>query len=167
MRKRRHLVAILIVGALAVAAFGIVPVLRRSAPGRIIRWCLGEPLATQQVNDAADRLISSGWDQELIDLSDQLMDEYASTASTLPKGADRRSLPLDRLPRKLRELGGMYGEPELIVRLDDASTPTEIMISWGNMRHVIIVYAEPPAVPPSGFFVRQVNDRIYVVANES
>ncbi|MFL7794024.1 MAG: hypothetical protein AB8I69_17915, partial [Anaerolineae bacterium] len=85
---------------MTVTAFDTIPVLRRTIPGRIVRWCLGEPGATQLVNDSADKITSSGWDQELVELSDQLMDEYASTASTLPECVGERLLPIDRLPQK-------------------------------------------------------------------
>jgi len=168
MRKARPVIISVLVVVVVATAFWAVPVLRRSVPGRIVRWCLGEPGATQGVNDAADKIIACGWGRELIELADQLMEEYASTASTLPIAfTGGRLLPPERLPEKFRTLGGIFPDPDLVLRLDSSSKPTEVVISWGHMRHGIIVYAVPPAVPPQGFFVRRVNDRIYVIANES
>lgn len=164
--------------AITIATFGMFAMqlktstmFRTSVPGRTVRWLLGEPGATQGVNDAADALTTANWDEELTVLADQLMDEYGAIASTLPEAefSSGYSLPLDRLPPKFYELGGSFRhDPDLILRLDDTiSTPTAIVLSWGHMRHAIIVYAKPPSVPPQGFFVRQVSDRIYVIANES
>ena len=169
MRKRKRFAIFFIAFGLATTAFGTIPVLRRSFPGHIIRQCLGEPGATQGVNDAADKIISSGWDQELIELSNELMQEYASTALTLPVEpfTGGRLLPIERLPRKYRTLGGTFGDPDLVLRLDSTSKPTELVISWGHMRQGIVVSALPIAKPPKGFFMRQVNERIYVIANES
>jgi hypothetical protein len=166
--RKWKLLIVSVVVVLAVV-FGAVPVLRRSVPGRVVRWCLGEPGATQGVNDAADKIIARGWDRELIGLADQLMKEYASTASALSiePFTGGRLLPPERLPENFRTLGGGFSDPDFVLRLDSFSRPTEVVISWGHMRHGIIVYAVPPAVPPEGFFVRRVNDRIYVIANES
>ena len=130
MRKSILPIACLLVTVSTVAALKTIPALRRSTPG-VIRWCLGEPGATQCVNDDADKIISAGWDQELIALSDQLMDEYGSIVSTLPEApfAGGRLLPLDRLPPEFRKLGGSYGESELVLWLDYASTPTAIVLT--------------------------------------
>jgi len=168
MRRIQRIAIVLLGAVVTVAALGNIPILRNTVPGRIVRWCFGEPGATQRVNDAADKLTSSGWDKELIQLSDQLMIEYAATATTLPKAPfNDRLLPIDRLPQKYHKLGGRFGNPKLVLRVDYASKPTAVVISWANMRHAIITYADPPEVSPEGFFVRQVNDRIYVIANES
>ena len=68
----------------------------------IVKWFQGEPGATQNVNNAVDRLQASGWDQELLALSDQLMDDYAATISTLEYETytEGRLLPLNHLPNK-------------------------------------------------------------------
>lgn len=167
MRKLILPIILLLIVVFVVTAFKTIPVLRQSIPGRIVRFCLGEPGATQGVNDAADKIISSGWDKELIKLSDQLMEEYSSFAFTLPKEifAQGHSLPLYRLPQKFRSLG--YGKLDFVLQLDDTYTPTALVLSWRHMRHGIIIYAHPPRIPPTGFFVRKVNERIYVVANKS
>ena len=169
MKRIKRIIIVLLVVALTVVALGKIPVLRNTIPGRIARFCLGESVPAQRANNAADKLISSGWDKELIQLSDQLMIEYAETATTLPEALhfNQLYLPVERLPQKYYELGGMYGTPRLLLRIDSASKPTAVVISWGNMRHAIIVYADTPEVPPEGFYVRRVNDRIYVIANES
>jgi hypothetical protein len=112
---------VLLLTASIIVSFGTVPALRTTIPGRIVRWFLGEPTATQDVNDAADKLIANGWDKELISLSDQLMTEYA-TVTTLPEAPfgghlddarldDARLIPIDRLPEKYHELGGTFGPP--------------------------------------------------------
>ena len=58
------------------AVFLSVPEARRTIPGRIIRWCFGEPGATQGVNDAADIIQSQGWEPDLIELSESMLTEY-------------------------------------------------------------------------------------------
>lgn len=169
MKRIKRITIVLLVVALTVVALGKIPVLRNTTPGRIARCCLGEFYAAQGVNDAADKLISSGWDKELIQLSDQLMFEYAETATTLQEAPsfNHRYLPIERLPQKYYGLGGEFNTPRLLLRVDSSSKPTAVVISWGNMRHAIIIYAVPQEVPPDGFYVRRVNDRIYVIANES
>lgn len=169
MRKNMPLVVVVLVVLLGVTAFAVIPALRRSGPGHAIRWCLGEPMATQSVNDAAQTMLSAGWDKELMALSDQLMAEYASTASTLPEKlvAGKRLVPLARLPQKFHALSEGHGNLELILRSDQGTVPTAVALSWDNGRHEIIVYAQPPTTPPEGFFVRRINDRLYIVASES
>ena len=155
---------------IAVWRGAFVPTPRRSVLGGIVRWFLGEPGATQDVNDTADTLSSSGGSQELQDLADKLMAEYAPLAPTLPEAAfgRGRSLPVERLPITFRQMGGSFGDnPDLVLRLDSANVPTSVVISWGHLRHAIIVYKQPPTNPPEGFFVRRVTDRIFVVAGES
>ena len=154
MKRIKRITIVLLVVALTVVALGKIPVLRNTIPGRSARCCLGEFGAAQRVNDAADKLISSGWDKELIQLSDHLMIEYAATATTLQQqSANHHLLPIERLPQKYHELGGTYGTPRLLLQVDSASKPTAVVISWGNMRHAIIVYADPLKVSPEGFFV--------------
>jgi hypothetical protein len=53
-----------------------------------------------------------------------------------------------------------------MMAVNSAFKPTAVIISWGNTRHIIVIYADPPKVSPEGFFVRQVTDRIYVIAND-
>ena len=102
-----------------------------------------------------------------MELSKQLMTDYTPIANTLPEVATGKLLPQEKLPQKFHELGGMYAQPQLILRSDNSSQGEAIILSWGNMRHGIIIYSQPPKVSPEGFFVRQVNERIYVIANES
>jgi hypothetical protein len=166
MRLLKRLILVLIIGALFVITFVSVPALRTSIPGRIIRFCLGEPGATQEVNDAADTIISSGWTSELETLTDKLMLEYAPITSTLKKAqwGDGYLLPLDRLPAKFRKLGGFFGDPELILRTDANGIATALVLSWGHMRHSITIFAIPPSAAPQGFFSRQIGKRIYIAA---
>lgn len=136
----------------------------------VIKSFQSEPGATQTVNDAAEWLLSSGGDKELTDLADQLMADYAGTAITLEpeEVIGGRLIPLNHIPNKFHDLGGdLLGDPILALRLNETDTPAELVLSWGNMRHSIIVYAESPSQAPEGFFVREVSDRIYVIANES
>ena len=183
MKKHRHqrallmmsvgtVISVLIATALAIVAVRSSTAFKTSFPGQIVRHFQGEPGATQSVNDAADLIIASGWEPELLSLSDQLMAEYGPIATTLPEEmfAGGYSIPLERLPQKFHALrwATSNSPPNLVLRLDETTaTPTAIILSWGNMRHAVIVYAQPPTVTPQGFFVRQVGDRIYVIANES
>jgi hypothetical protein len=155
--------------ALSVVAFATVPILRTSIPGRIARWCFGEPGATQWVHDTADKIVSSGSATELHEVSGKLMSEFGPIATTLPNEPFSRGrlLAIDRLPAKYRKLGGIYGDPDLVLRVNEDGSPVAIVISWGHMRQAIILFANPPLTPPQGYFVRRVNERTYVVANES
>jgi hypothetical protein len=104
---------------------------------------------------------------ELQDVSDRLMSEVGTTSSALPEEpfSGGRSLAIEKLPVKFRQLGGLFGDhPDLVLRASDLGSPTEIVVSWGHMRQAIIVFASPPQDTPEGFFVRKVSDRIYVVA---
>lgn len=157
--------------AMAIVAVRYSTAFKTSPLGRTVRHFQGEPGATQSVNDAADLIIASGWEPELLLLSEQLIAEYGPTATTLLEVfTNHYLLPVERLPQKFHELGWFVStrEPQLILRTDETTaTPTAMVLSWGNMRHAVIVYAQPPTVAPQGFFVRQVGDRIYVIANES
>ena len=151
-------------------AFVKIPRLRTSVPGHIIRFCLGEPGATQDVNDAADKIISSGWEKDLIVLADTLTSEFGPVKDKLPEAfMGGRSIPIEKMPARYRQLGGTYSRipPELVLRSSEEGVPSQVVIDWAHMRHAIIVFSTPPSQPPQGFFVRKVNARIYVVANES
>jgi len=103
---------------------------------------------------------------ELQDVSDRLISEAAPISSTLPiePFSGGRSLAVDKLPLKFRQLGGMYRDPDLVLRLSNDHVGAAVVVSWGHMREAIIIFAVPPAVAPCGFSVRKVSDRIYVVA---
>ena len=166
-RSRQLVFGVTIVVLTAIA---VLPTLRTSIPGRIVRWCLGEPGATQWVNDTADKIISSAWSTELQELADRLLSEFTPLAPTLPDEpfSRGRSIPLDRLPLKYRQLGGFFGDrPDLVLRTSDNGSPPSLVVSWGHTRRAILIFASRPPSAPQGFFVRKVNDRIYVVANKS
>jgi len=172
MRLLRWFIAVILSLVLAVVCFSKLPHLRTSIPGKISRFFLGEPGATQDVNDAADQIESAGWAGELTGWADRLMSEYGPIKDKLPKtfmGADL--IPISHLPSQYRHLGGMFSglgiEPELGLRPADRDHPAQVVIDWAHMRHSIIIFSEPPKNLPAGFYVRKVNDRIYVVANES
>jgi hypothetical protein len=170
MRRNRMVLTLLMVVGVVVA-FAVIPLARRTIPGRIVRWCLGEPgVATQDVNDAADKIRSSGWEKNLTDLADALMVEFTPIATNLPEAfMGGRSIPIERLPAQYRQLGGTYSrlDPELVLRQGHLDTPDQIVIDWAHTRHAIIIYAVPPHDSPTGFYVRKISNRIYVVANES
>jgi len=171
MTRFRKIMLGIAITVLTAATFATVPILRTSIPGRIIRWCLGEAGFTQWVNDTERSIISPACVAELQEISDRLISEAAPISSTLPiePFSGGRSLAIENLPLKYRQLGGIYGDPDLVLRVSDAHTDAKIVVSWGHMREAIIIFARPPAVAPRGFSVRKVSDRIYVVAgiNES
>lgn len=157
-----------------VAIFAVslsVPEARRTIPGRIIRWCFGEPGATQGVNDAVDIIQSQGWEPDLIELSASLFTEYRAlpTNSLSASYMGGFLIPIERLPDRYRQLGGTYSrmKPEFAYRPRDDRGPERIVIDWAHMRHAVIIYSEAPQKSPTGFHVRKISDRIYVVANES
>jgi hypothetical protein len=170
-RFSKIILAVLVAGVIT-AIFAENPLLRlsvrTSVPGKIIRWCLGEPGATQWVNDTVDKIMYSGETAEIEDLADRLMREFGPESPQLPKEpySDDRALPLDRLPAKYRKLGGLFGDPDLILKVDEKGIPTAVIISWGHMRRSITIFSAPPPTLPQGFFARELNSRIYVVAGE-
>jgi hypothetical protein len=165
VRKAKPLVIVLLF-VLVATALGTIPSLRRSIPCRIVRWCLGEPGATQFVNDAAEEILSSGWDTQLVELSNQIMDESVSNASTLPVDpyTGGRLLSLDRIPPKLKKLSKILGNLDEVLLLCNDTAPAKLVLSWGHRRYDIIIYAEAPSAFPEGFFVRKVRDRVYIIA---
>lgn len=75
------------------------------------------------------------------------MSEEGPTSLALPEEpfSGGRSLAVEKLPVKFRQLGGLFGDhPDLVMRVSDLGSPTEIVVSWGHMRRVIIVFASPP-----------------------
>jgi hypothetical protein len=158
---------------MAVAAgigFMMMPSPRQSVLGRIVRSRLGEPLAAQGVNDAADLIISGNWQDDLSKLADNLIKEFEPTRESLPYAfMGGRSIPIDRLPAQYRQLAGQFSDmsPELVFRPKEHASPARIIIDWAHLRHAIIIYTEAPKESPRGFYVRKVNDRIFVVAGES
>ena len=153
--------------ALTVVAFATVPILRTSPPGKIARFCFGEPEATQWVNDTADKIASAGWTTELNEMSDRLISEFGPISATLQSEpfSHGRLIPLNELPIKYRDLH--RGDPDLVLQTDEHESPVAMLISWGHTREAIMVFARPPSKPPGGFSVRRVTERIYVIANLS
>jgi len=144
--------------------------IRTSLPGRIIRWCFGEPGATQWVNDTVDRITYLQETSELQEIGDRLISEFGPIRATLLEEpyAGGKSIPPDKLPVKYRELGGMFGDhPDLVLQMNEDGAPMAVVISWGHMRQSITIFSKPPSPLPQGFFVRKLNDRIYVAAGES
>jgi len=74
---------LLILGALV--ALAVIPSPKRSVPGRIVRFCLGEPGATQGVNDAADTIISKKWEDDLELFADEMIREFGPEEEKLPE----------------------------------------------------------------------------------
>jgi hypothetical protein len=129
-----------------------------------------EPSATQGVNNAADLILAADWDDDLTELADVLLIEFQSPPTDAPQAFMGGFLiSIDKLPKQYLQLGGSfaYSEPEFVFRPGDQQEPDRIVLDWAHMRHAVIIYAEPPQHSPTGFHVRQVSTRIYVVANES
>src|SRR5262249_34119345 len=151
---------------LAALVIGNYSAVRTSWLGSIVRFCMGEPMATQWVNNTADEIIQSGWSTDLERIADQLSKD--PTAITKPdkyeySDSTRTKLAPDRLPAIYRKLGDFpYNNQEAGLYL--RNSPHRILIEWGNEREAIMIYEKEPSVPPKGFFVRKVNARIYVVA---
>lgn len=145
----------------------------------VVRHIKGEPTATQDVNDAADWLVSSGNAPGLEAFADQMARDFGPAASSLPKAfMGDPMLPISTVPQKFMRLGWNRRwerppstnpklGPECVLKLDDQGAVTALEIQWGHRRHVVIVYAQPPSPAPRGFAVRKVTPRIYIVANES
>ncbi len=177
MSRFKKIMLVIIIMVMAVAILDSIPGVRlfarASVPGRIIRWCLGEPGATQWVNDTVDQITYSQETAELQDIGDRLISEFGPISSTLLEEpysvySGGKTIPLDKLPVKYRQLGGMFGDhPDLVLHMNKDSVPMAVIISWGHMRQSITIFSKPPSPPPQGFFVRKLNDRVYVAAGES
>jgi hypothetical protein len=130
-------------------------------------------LAAQWVNDTTDGITSLREADELQKIGDGLMSEFGPINQTLPESPYRvyergKLLPLGRLPLKFRKLGGMFGdEPDLVPRVNDNGEPDSVIISWGHMRQSITIFSKAPITASDGFFVRKLNDRIYVRSGEN
>ena len=140
-------------------------------PGRIVRWCLGEPGATQGVNDTANKIISLGLLSHFEKLCDDILSEFLPKTSTLKnaEGGEGYEIPINKIPEKFRNdaFGGMFNNLEVDLRpLDNENCPS-LVFNWGHMRHAIIIFKDAQHIEPKGFFVRKLNNRIYIVANES
>jgi hypothetical protein len=171
LRKTILTIAAVLASMIIVAAFPVGRLyLRTSIPGRVVRWCLGEPGATQWVNDTIDRITYWHATAELQETGDRLVSEFAPINSTLPDAPFSRgkAIPSDRLPEKYRKLGGIFGDhPQLILETKNEGIPAVVIISWGHGRQSIWIFSAALSSPPGGFFVRKLNSRIYVIAGES
>jgi hypothetical protein len=167
----KTVVAIGVMISVSLVGLTRIPTLRKSVPGRVIRFVLGEPGATQWVNDTADDLSASSIVGELEGLADRIMTEYGSTQSALPPVRDFTSgpsVPNDRVPSKFQVMGGIYStKPDIFVKFDKSNTPTAFVMSWGHSRQEVVVFSSPPLSPPQSFFSRRVSRRTYVLANPS
>jgi hypothetical protein len=152
--KKRSVAIILVVAALAASLVAV-------------RAC--DPPAARWAETNGDWLASTSAGLDLEALADRLMNEYDGTAIGLPEAEfsdGGRALPPAQLPAKFRERGGLFGQPQLFVRLDANSKPAVLVVSWGHLRRAILVFRKPPPEPPNGFWVRRVGDRTYVVVEE-
>jgi hypothetical protein len=140
------------------------------ADSSVTRWLAGEPLATQRVHETADALAGAPMGQQLEQRADEIITNHLSVASTLPRAEHGRGhlVPPTEIPAELIPPdGGFGGAPEILLRIGRDEEPPAVILSWGHMRHAVIVYATAPESPPTGFLVRSVSRRTWVVANES
>jgi hypothetical protein len=146
-----------------------VPIMRATPPGSVIRWCFGEAGAIQLVNNNIDIIRIMGWDKELEVLCDKILNEYLPIYDSLPRAKFGKGHKLpDRLfPKKFRILGGLWGEPVLVLRNHDDKVETSLAFLWGNGRHNIVIYQKPPDQQIKGNITRKISERVYVYAGES
>lgn len=155
---------------------------RTSLPGRVVRWCFGEPGATQWVNDTADMIVEKHSARELEDLADQLVrdpNEIVKSRSN-HKGAyptSRQELGSRLAPNYRRCFGIFESEPNVFILHARDDSPI-VQLSWDNMRQEVFVFTRAPSTPPCAgsvessphrfrpFFVRKIDSRLYVVAND-
>jgi hypothetical protein len=128
-----------------------------------------DPESVVRVDEVADVLEESDAGHRLEGHADEILARYLPRAQTLPEAEHVRGrvVPLSRLPPEFQGLGGDFGAPELLLRTPEGDTPPAVLLSWGHMRHGIIVFAAAPREEPRGFYTRKVGDRTFVVANES
>ena len=177
MSRFTKIILIILAVVMGVAVSDAIPAVRlffrASVPGQIIRWCLGEPGATQWVNDTVDQVTYLQETVELQDIGDRLISEFGPISSTLLEEpysvySGGKSIPLDNMPVKYRQLGGVFGDhPDLVLQVNKDGVPIAVIISWGHMRRSITIFSKTPSAAPQGFFVRKLNDRVYVVAGEN
>ncbi len=139
---------------------------RTSTVGRAARWFGGESGSEQGVNDAADRLLATEAAPRLLEFADGILADYLGIAATLPRAPHNpERLVSEPIPGEFLSLGGGFSKPELLLRTEGEGPPA-VILSWGHMRHGIIVYAAPPRGRQNGRHVRKVGSRIFVVALE-
>ena len=129
--------------------------------------------AKDWVDITVERITSFHQTAELQEIGDRLFSEFSPIASTLPENSlcGGKTLPIDRIPLKFRSLGGIYPPDnpdgiDLILQVNENGAAKSVVITWGHTREVIQIFPKPPFPRPTGFFVRPLNDRIYVIANE-
>jgi hypothetical protein len=168
---------VVIAAAIAVTVSVTHPVrryfIRSPIPVGVWGWTLLPPGAKGWVDITVERITYFHQTAELQEIGDRLFSEFSPVASTLPDNFIPwgKTLPIDRLPLKFRSLGGDYAgdNPEhidLLLRVNANGDPESIVITWGHTRQVIEIFPKPPSPPPTGFYARPLNDRIYVIANE-
>jgi hypothetical protein len=161
--SRRTLLSTLAAATIA-GAVALSP--RRSFLGRTVRWLCGEPGATQDVNDAADMIETEGWADDLEKLADDVTTEFVPVREKLPKAfVGGRLIPIGRLPSRFLELGGTWSDRNFEFVLGEAPWTSLVMLSWGHLRHAVIIFPEAPSAAPVGFHVRRVSERVFVVAD--
>lgn len=120
------------------------------------------------MNDAADALLATGANTRLHVFADRILELYLPMATRLPNAPHSRArLVPESIPDEFLRMHGGFGKQDLLLRVQTITRPAAVILSWGHMRHAIFVYATPPSTPPAGSFVREVDDRTYVIANES
>ncbi|MEL6195718.1 MAG: hypothetical protein AAFQ77_01525 [Myxococcota bacterium] len=176
MRKVRLLIAVFAAtGICLLLALFLLTTAVLKAPEQSVfaaawRYVLGEPGATQDVNNAADILEETGAYRELEGIADRIFaDCPAAAANHLPvRHGPGLRLPVEFIPERFHLLGRSYDtRPDVILRGCESSQGMQLRLHWGNGRHAIVVSDTPPDELPMSFYSRQVSPRTYVIAHES
>jgi hypothetical protein len=127
----------------------------------VLASCQRESGAARGTREAAEFLALEGRARELEHFADDAIRDLAPKRWKPHPGLPDPTVPVERLPKKFRELGGAFVGPPNVV-LD--SKRQAVVLQWGNGRHEIVVFVEAPAAQPPGSLTRKVNERIYVTA---
>ncbi len=138
MKKGFKMIVRVLLFVIAFFVFAKVPVLKRTIPGRVCRFVLGSPLATQWSEDFVDDVRSLREPQLLRQWSQDMLDAYTSGGISTNSPAKYWSLgqievPGDLIPNWLPErlYDQKFGQPpDVSIRVDAAGRPLYLLYAW-------------------------------------
>lgn len=162
-------VAFLLGIVLCFLVFWKAPIARDTLPGIFIRNLTGEPGAKLRVDADANKIVRKNWSPELEALCDNLLTEFLPQTNILPRSrfGGGYLLPAELVPGKFRRLGGLWGDPELILRSKEDKNGPLIILLWGNGRHNLIITPLETTFKLKSYYYRKISERVFVSANYS
>jgi hypothetical protein len=143
--------------------------LKRSIPGRVVRFVLGSPGAVQDVDDLADELSMPSTAAALRLWAESVLD--AQRTKNIPADAVNNSWPIacasrpDIAPAPVlaQHRAVLWCTPETCLHVDAQGRVTAVVLSWAHLRVGLVVRPGGNAPPLNGtFYERQPSPDIRV-----